>query len=108
MLPIILILNEALSNSLEHAWGAAGQQGEHKVRLSIQLTVMESQGLVQLVVQDDGVGLPADFSGHPESGLGLKIINVFADQLRGSVSLENIKPSGMRFILHFPMSCVDI
>jgi PAS domain S-box-containing protein len=107
MLPVVLIVNEAISNSLEHAFGPDGATTETQVRLSLHLTVNEAQRHVQLSVQDDGVGLPNDFIGAPTEGLGLRIINIFADQLRGSISLENLQPKGMRFLLTFPVSCLE-
>jgi PAS domain S-box-containing protein len=110
MLPIVLILNEAVTNSLQHSFAAAVQDdiATRQLRLSIKLESLEDKQVGSLTVQDDGIGLPEGFGSSEISGLGLKIINVFADQLGGRVSLENIKPAGMRFILHFPMTCVDI
>jgi two-component sensor histidine kinase len=107
MLPFVLIMNEAISNSLGHGFGTSGPSADQHVCLSLQLAVQESQSNVQLSIQDDGVGLPTDFPGHSADGLGLRIINIFADQLKGTISLENLKPSGTRFILNFPLACLE-
>lgn len=101
LMPVALILNEALSNAFKHAF-PDGRKGTIRVSLSV-----ESDG-AHLRVEDDGVGLPENFGGPGSMGLGLKVLGVFADQLRGQTSLKNIVNVGLRFDLLFPITCVDI
>lgn len=101
LMPMALILNEALSNAFKHAF-PDGRRGTIRVSLSV-----EHDG-AHLRVEDDGVGLPEGFGGPGTMGLGLKVLGVFADQMRGQTSLKNIVNGGLRFDLLFPITCVDI
>ncbi len=101
LMPVALILNEALSNAFKHAF-PDGRRGTIRASLSV-----EGDG-THLRVDDDGVGLPSSFGGPGTMGLGLKVLGVFADQLRGQTSLKNIVNGGLRFDLLFPITCVDI
>lgn len=96
-MPVALILNEALSNAIKH-----GGPGAVQVRL-----FEGSDHFMHLTVQDTGPGMPEDFDSAASLGLGLKIIGVFAEQMHGRISIENIKSVGMLFDLRFPMGCVD-
>jgi len=96
-MPVALILNEALSNAFKH-----GGPGAVQVRL-----FEGSDDFMHLTVQDAGPGMPEDFDSTASLGLGLKIIGVFAEQMQGCISIENIKSVGMLFDLRFPMGCVD-
>lgn len=100
VMPVALILNEAISNAFKHAFPA-----DRPGRIDIQLALDEQSG--RLTVQDDGIGLPAGFEASDSLGLGLKVIGVFAEQMRGKVSLKNIEGIGLLFDLHFPIACVD-
>jgi len=95
-MPVALILNEALSNAFKH-----GGPGLVQVRL-----FEGSDDFMHLTVQDAGPGMPEDFDSAASLGLGLKIIGVFAEQMQGRISIENIKSVGMLFDLRFPMGCV--
>jgi two-component sensor histidine kinase len=99
-MPLALILNEAISNAFKHAF-PDGRNGT----IDIKLTAIDREA--HLAIQDDGIGLPADFDGSATPGLGLKVIGVFAEQMRGKVSLENITDRGLIFDLRFPIGCVD-
>lgn len=96
-MPVALILNEALSNAFKH-----GGPGAVQVRL-----FEGSDHFMHLTVQDAGLGMPEGFDSSASLGLGLKIIGVFAEQMHGRISIENIKSVGMLFDLRFPMGCVD-
>ncbi len=97
LMPLALTLNEALSNCFEHAY-PHGRQG--------QITAMlhYSQGSGELIVRDDGVGLPADYHPGEGSGLGLKILAVFADQMRGQLFVQANPDQGTEIKLRFPLA----
>ncbi len=99
-MPLALILNEAISNAFKHAF-ADGRHGSIEVRLT------NIAGEVHLTIQDDGVGLGANFDNTLSPGLGMKVIGVFAEQMKGQVSMENITGRGLIFDLRFPIGCVD-
>jgi two-component sensor histidine kinase len=101
VMPVALIINEAVSNSFKHAF-SDGRTG------CLQVSLRRNGDKVSLRVQDDGAGLPADFDPERDEGLGFKVISVFADQMGGRFSVENIASSGVAFDLQFPITCVDI
>ncbi|AWK89507.1 sensor histidine kinase [Azospirillum thermophilum] len=80
VLPLALIVNEAVSNALKYAF-PQGRRGHIAVELH-----SAPQTLYRLTIRDDGVGLPDD---RGSNSLGLKLIDIFAEQLRGSAVLRN-------------------
>lgn len=99
-MPLALILNETLSNAFEHAF-PSGRSGSVTVRLAL------NEGIGEFEVRDDGVGLPEGFDPAIAPGLGLKILGVFAEQMRGELRLTGEPGKGTRFNLRFPMAHLD-
>jgi PAS domain S-box-containing protein len=92
-IPLGLILNEVVSNSLKYAFpeAAAGV-------LSISLA--STDGELVLEVGDDGVGLPSDFGERRTSSLGLQIVESLSRQMRGRFEFgANEGGRGTRFRL---------
>lgn len=81
--PLGLLLNELVSNSLKHGF-PEGRAGSITVRIR-----RDEGGLVCLTVADDGVGLAPDIDQTNSPTLGLKLIAALSDQLRGKFSLVN-------------------
>ena len=73
--PLGLILNEAVTNSVKHAFGEAGG------RISVKLTAGVGYGEARLTVADNGRGIQNPRSG----GSGLRLISSLARQLGGEV-----------------------
>lgn len=88
--PIALIVNEAVTNSLKYAF-PEGRTGT----ISVSLQAI-GPSLHELVVADDGVGGPA---GPRPGSLGMKLIGTFARQLQGSMSFEGT--TGTRIAVRF-------
>ncbi|MCW8084722.1 PAS domain S-box protein [Sabulicella glaciei] len=78
VLPLGLIVGEALTNALKHAF-PDGRQGQVRVQLRAQ-----GGGRMRLSVEDDGVGLP---QAKREGSLGLQLIQTLARQVDGSVTV---------------------
>jgi two-component sensor histidine kinase len=92
-IPCGLLLNEMLTNCYKHAFN---EQDEGTVKISIK-----KQGTdMVLKVEDDGVGLPDDFSMEEQSSLGMTIINTLANQLNGHLDVQS-DSSGTQFKLAF-------
>lgn len=72
--PLALILNELLSNSLKHAF-----QNKDRGRIIINGN-MENE-LFHLHYYDDGPGFKADFTNLPTSSQGLQLIKILSEQL---------------------------
>ena len=94
-----IILNELLTNALKYAF-----VGRQRGRILVSLTKQAQQA--ELVVQDDGIGLPAaiDRAAHDPlhaprpvqqsasgsgSGFGLTLVSMLAEQLGGSLAMES-------------------
>lgn len=79
---VSLIINELITNSLEH--GLDGENGE------IRLSVTELEDYIVLDFSDTGKGLPQDFSINSNKRLGLTIINnLVAHELKGRLFVKN-------------------
>ena len=97
LMPLALTFNEALSNCFEHAF-PHGRPG----RITALLHYTQNTG--ELVISDDGVGLPTDFQPGEGGGLGLKILAVFADQMRGQLFVRGSLDQGTEIKLRFPLA----
>jgi two-component sensor histidine kinase len=89
-----LIATELVMNALKHA-SPDGRQ------CRVAVSFRELDGLRCLTVSDDGVGLPPKAGQAKATGLGMKLINSLAGQLRGSVEIDRTPP-GVCFRLTFP------
>ena len=80
VIPIGLILNELITNSLKYAF-AAGREGIIKVILK------EQNENLYLSVYDNGIGLPPDFEPGAKKSFGHKMINAFLQKLKGEIKM---------------------
>ena len=95
-MPLGLILNEVVSNSLVHALKG---RSEGKIAVRIE----ECGEELRMEVEDDGVGLDPSFDKNASEGLGLQLVSSLAGQLLGS--FEFLKPGsgpGTLFTLSYP------
>lgn len=95
-IPCGLILNELVANCLKHAF-PDGQTGE------IEITCHTRSERVELQVRDNGIGLPPDFDFETSQSLGLQLVFHLAQQLKGTVVLENNNRPGTSFKIGFPV-----
>jgi two-component sensor histidine kinase len=91
--PIALIVNELVTNSIKHAFPGAWEG-----TISIELFRPEAGGL-RLVVADDGIGFPGDLDFRSTRSLGLQIVCILVDQVGGTVEIE--RTMGTRFTITF-------
>jgi two-component sensor histidine kinase len=95
-IPCGLIINELVTNSLEHAF--PDRRGG-----SIQVLMRrDGSGRLELVVHDDGVGLPAGLDPHQTPSLGLDLVFTFAEQLGATVDVR--RHPGTAFSFVFPQN----
>jgi two-component sensor histidine kinase len=90
--PVGLILNEATTNSIKHAFGPDG--GKIKVSLAGGI----GYGEALLTISDNGRGMQKP----NEHGSGLKLITSLARQIGGTIERES-SPSGTTTSLRFPL-----
>jgi PAS domain S-box-containing protein len=91
-LPLGLIINELVSNSLKHAFPQK-MDGNLGVRLRCE------GDDITLTVSDDGVGLPGEMDFTDTQSLGMQLVVALVEQLDGTITLESSK--GTDFIVRF-------
>ena len=94
-IPCGLIINELVSNALKYAFPT-----ERDEQAEICITLEAHADRYILVIGDNGVGLPLDFNGEQTSALGLQLVNILAQQLRGTIEID--RSEGTTFRLEFP------
>jgi two-component sensor histidine kinase/HAMP domain-containing protein len=93
-IPCGLIINELVSNSLKHAF-PGNKKGEIKIAAN---PLNENE--IELIVSDNGVGLPKEVDFRKTDSLGLHLVNLLAeDQLHGDIKLDREK--GTSFHIRF-------
>jgi len=115
-IPLGIIVNELVSNSLKYAF-PDGRNGEIHIELHREVNYKNkilSNGTVgddvqsnscpcryfTLIVEDNGIGFPESIDFRNTSSLGLQLVNTLVDQIGGSIELE--KGSGTRFKIWIP------
>lgn len=94
-IPLGLILNELITNSLKHAF-PDNKEGE----LYIYLGKSKDDKFDQtLVVGDTGVGLSKEIDFRKNNSFGMLLVNTLVKQLRGVISCET--ETGTRFTVKF-------
>jgi two-component system, sensor histidine kinase PdtaS len=95
--PLVMVLTELVQNALEHAF-APGQRG------SVVISVDRSARYLDVVVADDGNGLPPGFSLERADRLGLQIVRTLvSSELLGSLSLRSGERGGTEAVLRVPL-----
>ena len=96
--PLVLVLTELVHNALAHAF-EPGQTGE-VVRLARAVG-----GRLDVVVADDGTGMPAGFDLETADGLGLQIVRtLLGSELEASLRMRGRGPvAGRRPSIRMPL-----
>jgi len=105
--PLGLIVNELVSNSLKYAF-AGRSKGEVQIKLFSQETEKELNNKERLpgrtcrytlVVSDNGIGIPEDIDFENPDSLGLQLVGILVDQLDGEIELN--RENGTEFLIKF-------
>jgi two-component sensor histidine kinase len=98
--PLSMVLTELLQNALEH--GLRGRSGV------VEVSVQRLDHAIEIVVADDGVGLPAGFSLSASPRLGLQIVRTLVEgDLRGTIEVRPRSGGGTSAILRIPVAAGD-
>jgi len=95
-IPCGLILNELISNALKHAF-PGDRQG------NLQIIIRETKNTeIEIVVRDNGLGLPDTIDIHEPRTVGLHLVNgLVKKQLDGQIEVR--RDNGTEFRIKFPL-----
>jgi two-component sensor histidine kinase len=95
---LIMVITELVQNALEHAYDPATDQGHVSIRAE------RSARWLDVVVHDDGRGLPEGFSLEKSDRLGLQIVRTLvAAELDGSLGMHDVATGGTDVVLRVPL-----
>ncbi len=94
-IPCGLILNELITNAYKYAFpeGRAGT-----ILIDLRIT---PEGVAEMRVSDDGIGMPAGIDLETSDSLGLTLVRLLVDQLRGTLRMST--GDGTAFTIRFPV-----
>ncbi|HEX8516210.1 MAG TPA: sensor histidine kinase [Bacteroidia bacterium] len=87
MIPLGLILNEAITNSFKYAFP---QKDSSAKIINISMEIND-KGQYQLFIGDNGVGLPQKFEMKKDANLGMQLILLLSEQIDAKVDLMKAK-----------------
>jgi two-component system sensor histidine kinase UhpB len=85
------VVQEGLINALRHA------RASH-----VDISLASGEGRITVMVEDDGIGLPADWARRP-GHFGLRGLTSRVENLGGTLSVANREPHGTRLVAHLPL-----
>jgi len=104
--PVGIIVNEIVSNSLKHAFPGR-DKGEIRIKFRREENgENKKEGnkstCFNLIISDNGVGIPESFDIEDLDSLGMQLVTTLVDQLDGKVELKN--NSGTEFAISFTVT----
>lgn len=91
-IPCGLIITELVSNSLKYAF-------HNHPNPQLKIKFLQQAPFLTLIVQDNGVGVSADFEPETSESLGLQLVVNLTEQLDGTLTLD--RTLGTCFIIKF-------
>ncbi len=97
--PLVMVLAEIVQNAVQHAYSPNSAEG------LVLITVDRSARAIDVLISDDGNGLPENFTLDEAAGLGLQIVRTLVNsELNGSIEMGNAKDrSGAEVMLSVPL-----
>lgn len=94
-IPIGLIINELVSNSYKYAF--PNNEGTIKIKIKKQ-----HLNKFDLLISDNGIGLPPDYRTKRNESLGLELVEMLAEQIEASIDIDNIDGAHFKFSFFYP------
>ena len=91
-IPLGLIVNELVSNSIKHAF-------PDNIKGELRISLKFKDGKYVLVIGDDGVGVPESIDFRKTNTLGLQLVTSLTNQIDGTIELN--KANGTEFTITF-------
>lgn len=96
LIPVGLLLNELISNSLKHGFSDEADNGMIMIKLG---PLKEKDHHYEMIVGDNGKGMPYELLRGQDASLGLELIYTFVEQLEGTI--ERMPEPGTVFRIIF-------
>jgi two-component sensor histidine kinase len=95
---LIMVITELVQNAIEHAFDSTNQHG------CVTIRAERSARWLDVVVHDDGRGLPDGFSLEKSDRLGLQIVRTLVSaELDGSLGMHDVQGGGTDVVLRVPI-----
>ena len=95
---LVMVVTELVQNAIEHAFDPGDKQGRVVIRSD------RSARSLDIVVHDDGTGLPDGFSLEASDRLGLQIVRTLVSaELDGSLEMRQADGGGTEAVLRVPI-----
>lgn len=95
---LIMVITELVQNAIEHAFDPTVSRG------SVTIHAERSARWLDVVVRDDGRGLPDDFSLEKSDRLGLQIVRTLVSaELDGTLDARELPGGGTDMVLRVPI-----
>lgn len=95
---IYRIIQELISNVLKHA---------NASRLAIQLTYVDEEDLINIIVEDNGKGFNYNTIEPNKSGIGLQSLSKMIHNLHGEISFDSNSLTGTTISIDIPVNLFD-
>jgi PAS domain S-box-containing protein len=100
--PLGIIVNELISNSLKHAFNES-KEGEIRVQFCREEKNNEMyNSIFSLTISDNGIGIPEYLELESVESLGLQLVSILVDQLDGEIELK--RRNGTEFTMRFSVT----
>ena len=81
-IPIALIINEAVTNSIKYAF-------PQKLTGTIEIVMQKTKDLITLMIADNGVGMATSLANLKSDSLGLKLMKGLSEDINASIDIKN-------------------
>ncbi len=97
--PLGMIVNELVSNSLKHAF-IGRNKGEIQIKLCEEKSDSDDSTSFTLTVSDNGVGIPDELEIEDLDSLGFQLVTSLVDQLDGELELKRNNGTEFTYEVH--------
>ncbi len=104
--PLSLIVNELLTNTLKYAFPDTFDH-PNSATVTVRAIVVQENGQtphLRLTVSDNGVGLPANTDINQASSLGFTVVQTLSEQLGADLSWHDQEHGGLAVSILLPLT----